>query len=286
MFSLTLKSTLKSRYATSCLGTTCRGFAAAPAGSDGSQKRIVIVGGVAGGATAAARAMRLNNKLDVTVVERSPDVSFANCGLPYYIGREITDRSKLALQTPESLSATLGIKVLTQTDVFKIDRKGKTVSIRNLKGDVKDLPYDTLILSPGASPLKPPVAGINDPRVLTLRNLQDMDKIDAIVHQPSVKRVAVIGAGFIGLEVVEQLHRLKKKVHLVEKAPAVLPQTDEEMAEFLHAPLIEQGIDLIVGDGLTKFESVPTGLKVRCLTFEKLSVLLQNFSQKQSYTVL
>jgi NADPH-dependent 2,4-dienoyl-CoA reductase/sulfur reductase-like enzyme len=186
------------------------GTSAATKSSD--QKRIVIVGGVAGGATAAARAMRLNNALDITVIERSPDVSFANCGLPYYIGGEIKDRSKLALQTPESLSSTLGIRVLTNTDAYKIDRKAKTVDIRNLKGETQTLSYDKLILSPGASPLKPPVEGINDPRVLTLRNLQDMDKIDAIVKQLHVKRVAVIGAGFIGLEMVEQLHHIGKKV--------------------------------------------------------------------------
>jgi NADPH-dependent 2,4-dienoyl-CoA reductase/sulfur reductase-like enzyme len=179
-----------------------------------NKQRIVVVGGVAGGATAAARAMRLNNQLDVTVVERSPDVSFANCGLPYYIGGEIKDRSKLALQTPESLSHALGIKVLTNTDVFKIHRDQKKVSIRNLKGETQDLPYDKLILSPGASPLKPPVEGINDRRVLTLRNLQDMDKIAAQVKQANVKRVAVIGAGFIGLEVAEQLQHIGKKVAL------------------------------------------------------------------------
>lgn len=203
-----------------------RNFAAASTvNADGSTKkpRIVIVGGVAGGATAAARAMRLNNKLDVTVVERSPDVSFANCGLPYYIGGEIKDRSKLALQTPESLSHALGIKVLTNTDVYKIHRGEKKVSIRNMKGETQDLPYDTLILSPGASPLKPPVEGINDPRVLTLRNLQDMDKIAAQVKQANVKSVAVIGAGFIGLEVAEQLQHIGKKVSELISAVLIWP---------------------------------------------------------------
>jgi 8-oxo-dGTP pyrophosphatase MutT (NUDIX family) len=142
---------------------------------------------VAGGATAAARASRLDGQqLDITIVERSPDVSFANCGLPYFIGGEIKDRSRLALQTPESLSASLGVRVLTNTEALKIDRAGKTVSIRNAQGATSQLPYDTLILSPGASPLRPPVPGVNDPRVLSLRNLQDMDAIVAAIEEGHV----------------------------------------------------------------------------------------------------
>lgn len=129
-----------------------------------SSKRVVIVGGVAGGATAAARLSRLTDAVHVTVIERSPDVSFANCGLPYYIGGEITDRSKLSLQTPESLSAQLGIKVLTNATVTKINRDAKTLTV-STKGQVSDVPYDTLILSPGASPLRPKVEGISLPKV-------------------------------------------------------------------------------------------------------------------------
>eukprot|EP00961_Rhodomonas_salina_P222927 3014433-Rhodomonas_salina.1 len=133
-------------------GSVLRAFSMAA----GEQKRVVFIGGVAGGATAAARLMRLSNKNDVTVIERSPDVSFANCGLPFYIGGGIKDRSVLALQTPESLSSSLGVKVLVNTEAVSIDRKAKTIATKNLQGQSEEIPYDVLILSPGASPLTPP----------------------------------------------------------------------------------------------------------------------------------
>lgn len=231
-----------------------RYFSAISASSAKGQ-RIVIIGGVAGGATAAARIMRLNEITNVKVIERSPDVSFANCGLPYYIGGEIKDRSRLALQTPESLSKSLGIEVLTNSNVTKINKETKEVVYTKMNGETMTLPYDKLILSPGASPIKPKLQGIDDPRVVTLRNLQDMDKIVNYVKNLNCKRVAVIGAGFIGLEMVEQLHRLNKTVTLIEKSPTVLPQADEEMGKSLSAPLIENGIQLITGDGLLHFET-------------------------------
>jgi NADPH-dependent 2,4-dienoyl-CoA reductase/sulfur reductase-like enzyme len=221
-----------------------------------SKQKVVIIGGVAGGATAAARIMRLDNSSEVTVIERSPDVSFANCGLPYYIGNEIKDRHKLALQTPESLSVSLGIKVLTNTSAVKIDRKNKLVSIVDKNG-TSALPYDKLVFSPGASPLRPAnIEGIDNSKILTLRNLQDMDFINAVVKAPGCKSVAVIGAGFIGLEMVEQLHRIGKTVHLVEKSQAVLPQADEDMAEFLQSTVIENGVHVHVNDGLQRFEDL------------------------------
>lgn len=225
--------------------------------------RIVIVGGVAGGATAAARISRLNKNAEVIVVERSPDVSFANCGLPYHIGGEIKDRSVLSLHTPESLSELIHAKVLTNTTVTKIDRSSKHVSIEAMNGEKRILAYDKLILSPGASPLRPNIPGIHDPRIMTLRNLQDMDKIIAALQSIDCKTVAVIGGGFIGLEMVEQLHHLGKRVHLVDKAPAVLPQADVDMAQFLHAPLKEKGIGLTLGDGLASFAAQEQGLQVR-----------------------
>lgn len=221
------------------------------------KKRVVIVGGVAGGATAAARISRLTSSYDVTVIERSPDVSFANCGLPYYIGREIIDRNRLALQTPVSLSRQLGVNVKTNTEVTSIERQKKTIIAKDLKENKElTLDYDYLILSPGASPIRPKMEGINHSRVLTLRNLQDMDYIDHIVTQRDCKEVVVIGAGFIGLEMVEQLKRIGKDVHLVEGTPTVLPQADPEMSEFLHAPLIENGVQLHLNDKLKSFEKL------------------------------
>lgn len=226
--------------------------------------RVVIVGGVAGGATAAARMKRVASGTAVTMIERSPDVSFANCGLPYYIGREIQDRSRLALQTPQSLKKALGIDVMVETTVTAVDPAKKTVLYKKNGSDKEvALPYDKLILSPGASPVRPPLPGINDPRIMTLRNLQDMDTMDHLIQKPGTKRVVVIGAGFIGLEMVEQLVHLKKSVTLVELNQAVLPQADPEMAEFLHGPMVEQGVTLCLGDGVKGFVSTPAGVKVQ-----------------------
>lgn len=214
--------------------------------------RIVIIGAVAGGASAAARARRLNETADITLIERGPDVSFANCGLPYHIGGEITDRSKLAMQTPESLRKLLNLKVLVETEALAIDREQKSVKIRNLQdGSESDLVYDKLILSPGATPLTPPLKGIDLPGIYTLRNLQDMDRIKAAaVHS---KKVVVIGAGFIGLEMAEQLVHLKKEVSLVELVHQVLPQMDPELTRPVEQELMDHGVELILGDGISGF---------------------------------
>lgn len=229
------------------------------------KKRLVIVGGVAGGATAAARLNRLTNDFDVTIVERSPDVSFANCGLPYFIGGEIRDRSKLALQTPQSLQAQLGVAVRVMTEAIAIKKDQKLVEVRDIRtGQVSSLPYDKLLLSPGASPIRPPLPNIHLPQIHTLRNLQDMDRIASAVKQmeenpKSERRVVVVGGGFIGLEVAEQLRHRHCKVTLVERAEAVLPQADVDMASFLHTPLQEHGVALVTGDGLAGFEPLADG---------------------------
>ena len=215
-------------------------------------EKIVIIGGVAGGASAAARARRHSETASITVIERGPDVSFANCGLPYHIGGEIEDRDELALQTPESLRKLLNLEVLTLTEATAIDADAKQVSIRSLSdGTESSLSYDRLILSPGASPLRPPLPGIDDPRILTLRNLEDMDRIKSAAE--GVESVAIIGAGFIGLEMAEQLVRIGKKVSVVELQPQVLPQLDAPMVKPLQSALATQGVDLILGDGIEGF---------------------------------
>ncbi len=217
-----------------------------------SNPHIVIVGGVAGGASAAARARRLNEHAKITVIERGPDVSFANCGLPYHIGGEIQDRNKLALQTPRSLRDQLAIDVQAMTEVTAIHRDTKTVQLRKMdSGETSELAYDKLILSPGASPLKPPLEGIDLPGIHTLRNLQDMDRVKSAAAK--AKRVLVIGAGFIGLEMAEQLAHLGKQVHLIELAPQVLPQMDPEMVRAVEQELIDHQVDLILDDGIAGF---------------------------------
>ena len=215
------------------------------------EKKILIVGGVAGGASAAARLRRLDEFAEITLIERGPDVSFANCGLPYHIGGEIQERSKLAIQTPASLETQLGITVKVETEALAIDRANKTLKIRNKAGKTEQLPYDKLILSPGASPLKPPLPGIDSPGIFTLRNLQDMDRIKSATE--NAQHVLVIGAGFIGLEMAEQLIHLDKKVHLVELADQVLPQMDAEMTKIVEQELLNKGIELILSDGIKGF---------------------------------
>ena len=215
-------------------------------------KHILIIGGVAGGASAAARARRLSETATITLIERGPDVSFANCGLPYHIGGEIADRSRLALQTPESLRALLAIDVQTLTEATRIDREKKEVTVRRLNtGTEETLPYDTLILSPGATPIVPPLPGIDDDLILTLRNLQDMDRIKFAAEQAT--SVLVIGAGFIGLEMAEQLRHIGKNVHVVELQKQVLPQVDPEIARPIATQLREHSIDLVLDDGVASF---------------------------------
>lgn len=218
----------------------------------GEGLKIVIVGGVAAGASSAARARRLSESACITVVERGPDVSFANCGLPYHIGGEIADRAKLAVQTPESLSQLLDIDVLTRTEVVAINRDQKTVALRDLAtGGERELGYDRLVLSPGASPLRPPLPGIDDARILTLRNLQDMDRIKAAAGAASA--VLVIGAGFIGLEMAEQLRRIGKTVTVVEAFDQVLPPLDPEIAAPVADAMRAEGVELALGDPITAF---------------------------------
>lgn len=223
--------------------------------------RLVIVGAVAGGASAAARARRLDESAQITLIERGPDVSFANCGLPYYIGGEIADRSRLAVQTPESLRAMLNVDVQTGTEAVRIDRARKALVLRPTHGgEEREIFYDKLLLAPGAAPLRPPLPGIDDGRIMTLRNLQDMDRIkDAVA---AAQRVVVIGAGFIGLEMAEQLVGLGKTTTVVELQDQVLPQMDAEMTALAAQSLCEHGVHLILGDGIQSFEPHPGMIEV------------------------
>lgn len=228
---------------------------------DPNSPRIVIVGGVAGGASAAARARRHSESAEIILIERGPDVSFANCGLPYHIGGEIKDRAELALQTPDSLRALLNLDVRTGTEVTAIDRVSETVTIRELASGKEDsLAYDKLVLAPGAAPLRPPLPGVDDERVMTLRNLDDMDAIKKAAAD--VDEVAVIGAGFIGLEMAEQLAHIGKRVTVIELLDQVLPQLDPEIAEPLAAELRRKEIGVILSDGVDRFEPGEDALAV------------------------
>ncbi|MCU0787964.1 MAG: FAD-dependent oxidoreductase [Verrucomicrobia bacterium] len=219
-------------------------------------KRILIVGGVAAGASAAARARRLSETAEIILIERGPDVSFANCGLPYFIGGEIKHRDALAVQTPQTLKAMLALDVRTSAEATAIDRTGKRVQVRSLASGTEEwLTYDKLILAPGALPLRPALPGIDDPRIFTLRSLQDMDRIKAAAA--TAQRVAVIGAGFIGLEMAEQFVRLGRQVTLIEMLDQILPPLDRSMTLLMEDELRRHNVELILGDGIASFSSEP-----------------------------
>ncbi len=220
-----------------------------------TQKRltIVIVGGVAGGASAATRARRMNEDAEIILLEKDEYVSFANCGLPYYIGGEIADRNKLLVATPEFLTRRFKLDVRTRQEVLRIDRAARTVTVLNHATEVTyQQPYDKLILAPGASPLVPPLEGLDASNVFSLRNMADTDRILAAVEASRGRRAAVIGSGFIGLEMVEQLVRRGFTTALAELQPQVLPLLDPEMARPVEDELRGGGVDLYTGDGIKR----------------------------------
>lgn len=219
--------------------------------------KIVIIGGVAGGASAAARARRLSEDAEIIMFERGPFVSFANCGLPYHIGGDIQERSKLLLQTPESFLARFNVDVRVMNEVVSINRQDKTVTVKNLlDGSEYQENYDFLLLSPGAGPVVPPIPGIDNPLTHSLRNIPDMDRIIKTIETNKVEHATVVGGGFIGLEMMEAFHQLGVKTTLVEMADQVMTPVDREMAGFAHAEIREKGIDLRLGVALSSVEYV------------------------------
>lgn len=236
--------------------------------------KLIIVGGVAGGASAAARARRLAENAEIILLERGPDVSFANCGLPYYVGGEIADRNKLLVTTPERLRTRFRLDVRTRSSVEGIDRATKTVRIRELdSGRAYEESYDKLVLAPGAAPLRPPIPGIDLPGIFTLRNLQDVDRIKASVDQ-GVKQAVVVGAGFIGLELVENFVRRGVAATVVELQDQVLPPFDKEMTTPIAATLAAKGVTLLLGDSAEAFEKSGAELSVRLKSGRRLAAQL------------
>lgn len=215
-------------------------------------KKIVIVGGVAGGASAAARLRRLDETSTIVLVERGEYISFANCGLPYYIGETIQERSKLMVQTVEGMSKRFKLDIRNLSEVISIHRENKTVSIKNLStGEVYIESYDHLILSPGAKPIVPNIPGLDEAEdVFTLRNIPDTDQIKQYIDQRKPAEAVVVGGGFIGLEMAENLADRGVKVTLVEMANQVMAPLDYEMASIVHTHLKEKGVTLILEDGV------------------------------------
>ncbi len=219
-------------------------------------KKVIIVGGVAGGASTAARLRRLDENIEIIMFEKGEYISFANCGLPYYIGEVIKERDNLIVQTVESMKARFNIDIRNLSEVIKIDNDKKLVTIKNHKtNETYTENYDVLVLSPGASPIKPPIKGINDcDNLFTLRNIPDTDNIKAYVDDQNPDHAVVIGGGFIGLEMAENLVERGVDVTLVEASEQVMAPIDIEMASMVHQHLIDKGVHLILQDGVKAFD--------------------------------
>lgn len=228
-----------------------------------SQKKVVIIGGVAGGASAAARLRRLDENAHIVVVERGPYISFANCGLPYYLGGTIQDRAALTLQTPESFKARFNVDVRVFSEAVSIQPDEKTVTIHNHNtGEEYQETYDSLILSMGADASMPPIPGVDSDRVFTVRNIPDTVAVKSYIEQHQAKRAVVAGGGFIGLEVAENLHDLGMEVTLVEMSNQVIPSIDPDMAAQVHGHMRQKGLHLLLGSALEKVENTETGVSL------------------------
>lgn len=249
-------------------------------------KKIVIIGGVAGGASTAARLRRMDETAQILMLERGPYISFANCGLPYHIGNTIVDRDELLLQTPATMKMRFNIEVRVENEVLRINRDAKMIEVKNLQdGTIYTENYDVLVLSPGSSPIHPRIPGIDSPGVFSLWNMNDMDKIIQKIKALSVeknqdpklyidsiidndKRVKpleaiVVGGGFIGLEMVENLQHLGMKVKLVEMADQVMAPIDFDMAQLVHAHLVDKGVELYLKNGVSQFEQIGDEVMVK-----------------------
>lgn len=217
--------------------------------------KTVIIGGVAGGASCAARLRRLDETAQIVILERGDYISYANCGLPYHVGGVIPSRDALLVQTPQAMKQKFNIDVRVRNEVMSIDRDKKSVLVKKLdNGETYEESYDTLVIATGSSPLRPPIPGIDSSRIQTLWTVNDTDRIRLAVMQQHAKTAAVIGGGFIGLEMAENLRHAGLSVSLIESADQVMAPLDPEMAAMLHANIRENGVGLYLGDGVAAFE--------------------------------
>lgn len=234
--------------------------------------KLLIIGGVAGGATAAARARRLNEDAEIVLFERGEFISFANCGLPYYIGDVIKERENLLVITVEEFKKRYALDIRIFSEVTAIDRQKRQVEARNLKtGETYIESFDKIILSPGAEPIKPPLEGIGLDNIFNLRNIPDSDKIKSFVETRHPESAVIVGGGFIGLEMAENLALRGIKTTIVEKLDQVMPSLDIEMATFMSAHLKEKGVDCILGDGISAFSQDEERLTVHTEKGRKLA---------------
>ncbi len=226
-------------------------------------RKVVIIGGVAGGASCAARLRRLDESAEIVMLERGEYISYANCGLPYHVGDVIKERKALILQTPEAMKTKYNVDVRVKNEAVFIDRAHKRLSIRRVDtGEVYEESYDTLVVATGSSPLRPPIPGIDSPRIRTLWTVPDTDQIRALVREGNVKSAAVIGGGFIGLEMAENLRHAGLAVSIVEMLDQVMAPLDFEMAQLLHENIANNGVKLHLGDGVSSFEDTGSGVSI------------------------
>jgi len=226
-------------------------------------KKVVIIGGVAGGASTAARLRRLDETAEIIILERGAYVSYANCGLPYYVGGVITDKEKLELMTPQKFLERFNIDVRINNEAISINRVEKQVTVKNQSsGEEYTLDYDVLVLSPGAEPIRPPFKGIDQVPVFTLRTIPDTFKMDDFISNNNPKSAVVVGGGFIGLEMAENLKERGLDVTVVELMDQVMITLDREMAQYVHYELYRHDINLVLGDGVDSFENNDSGRAV------------------------
>lgn len=222
----------------------------------------IIIGGVAGGATAAARIRRADELCEIVLIEKGPHISYANCGLPYYIGGTITDRDNLFVQTPESFARRFNIDVRVENEAIGIDTEAKTVTVRDKDGKEYTESYDKLLLSPGSTPVRPPLPGIGIEGIFTLRNVEDTDRIKTFIDTHDVKSAVVVGGGFIGLEMAENLRHAGAEVSIVEMAAQVMAPVDFSIASHVHRHLSDKGIRLLLEKGVARFEQTDGHIRV------------------------
>lgn len=224
--------------------------------------KIIIIGGVAGGATTAARVRRSDETAEIILLEKGKYISYANCGLPYYIGGVITEREKLFVQTPEAFSKRFQVDVRTENEVVSINREKKTVTIRKANEEIYEESYDKLLISTGATPVRPPLPGIESEGIFTLRNVSDTDRIKKYTERHDIKKAVVVGAGFIGLEMAENLHALGAEVSIVEMINQVMAPIDFSMASIIHQHLMDKGVNLYLEQTVDSFEKNDDEIKV------------------------
>ncbi|MDF2677929.1 MAG: pyridine nucleotide-disulfide oxidoreductase, partial [Bacillota bacterium] len=218
-------------------------------------KRILIIGGVAGGASVAARVRRLDESAEIIMFEKGPNVSFSNCSLPFHLSGIVEDSDSLVMMDPVVFKNQYNIVARTNSEVTKINREEKTIMVKDLlTGKEYTESYDKLFLSPGANPILPRIEGIDNPNVFTVRNVVDIKKLNSYIKEKDAKKIAVIGGGFIGMEVAENLRIAGYDVSLVEALNQVMAPFDYDMAQILHKEMMDKGINLVLSDGIQKIE--------------------------------